>query len=152
MFHFINIVQVLMVCVRSTMQAVKFFLNKEYFLWSTIRQIFCLSLLLLMYFDVPFSSRVFLTCPFFVAISRLGSISAVSRVQSLIFPEERRLDAWPVDLVCDVIGKLIIQASSMSLEVKPVSKFLIYLAPNCIKRSLTHQMAFEIAFLVHFHT
>ena len=42
-----------------------------------------------MYFDVPFSSRVFLTCPFFVAISRLGSISAVSRVQSLILPEER---------------------------------------------------------------
>ena len=38
----------------------------------------------------------------------LGSISAVSRVRSLILPEERRLDAWPVDLVCDVIGKLII--------------------------------------------
>ena len=45
-----------------------------------------------------------------MAISKLvlGSISAVSRVRSLILPEERRLDAWPVDLVCDVIGKLII--------------------------------------------
>ena len=42
--------------------------------------------------------------------------------------------------------------SPMSVEVKPVSNFLIYLAQNCIKRSLTHQMAFEIAFPVHFHT
>ena len=38
----------------------------------------------------------------------LGSISAISRVRSLILPEEKRLDAWPVDLVCDVSGKLII--------------------------------------------
>ena len=38
----------------------------------------------------------------------IGSISAVSRVRSLILPEKRRLDAWPVDLVCDVIEKLII--------------------------------------------
>ena len=76
----------------------------------------------------------------------VGSISAVSRVRSLILPEERRLDAWPVDLVCDVIGKLIIQASSMSLEVKPVSNFLIYLAQNCIKRSLTHPNDFQNSF------
>ena len=32
-----------------------------------------------------------------------GSISAVSRVRSLILPDERRPDAWPIDLVCDVI-------------------------------------------------
>ena len=76
----------------------------------------------------------------------LGSISAVSRVRSLILPVERRLDAWPVDLVCDIIGKLIIQASSMSLEVKPVSNFLIYLAQNCIKRSLTHPNDFRNSF------
>ena len=76
----------------------------------------------------------------------VGSISAVSQVRSLILPEERRLDAWPVDLVCDVIGKLIIQASSMSLEVKPVSNFLIYLAQNCIKRSLTHPNDFRNSF------
>ena len=38
----------------------------------------------------------------------VGSISAISRVRSLILSEERRLDAWPVDLVCDVVAKLII--------------------------------------------
>ena len=36
----------------------------------------------------------------------LGSISPVSRVRSLILPDERRLDAWPIDLVCDVIDAL----------------------------------------------
>ena len=42
----------------------------------------------------------------------------------------------------------------MSLEVKPVSNFLIYLAQNYTKRSLTHPklMTFEIVFLVHFPT
>ena len=44
MFYFINPVQVLMECIPATMQAAKFFLTKEYFLWrqifiSTIRQI-----------------------------------------------------------------------------------------------------------------
>ena len=67
----------------------------------------------------------------------LGSTSAVSRVRSLILPEEGRLDARPVDLVCDAIGKLIIYASPMSPEVKPVSNFFVYLAQNCIKRSRT---------------
>ena len=47
-------------------------------------------------------------CDFIRAFENLGSISAVSRVQSLILPEKRRLDACPVDLVCDVIEKLII--------------------------------------------
>ena len=76
----------------------------------------------------------------------LGSISTVSRVRSLILPEERRLDAWPVDLVCDVIGKLITYASPISLEVKLVSNFLIYLAQNYIKRSLTHPNDFRNSF------
>ena len=76
----------------------------------------------------------------------LGSISTVSRVRSLILPEERRLDAWPVDLVCDVIEKLIIYAYPISLEVKPVSNFLIYLAQNYIKRSLTHPNDFRNSF------
>ena len=34
----------------------------------------------------------------------------------------------------------------MSLEVKPVSNFLIYLAQNCIKRSLTHPNDFRNSF------
>ena len=80
----------------------------------------------------------------------MGSISAVSRGRSLILPEERRLDAWAVDLVCDAIGKLIIYASPMSLEVKPVSNFLVYLAQNCIKRSCTHPNEFRNSFSVHF--
>ena len=83
---------------------------------------------------------------------RLGSISAVSWVGSLILPEERRPDAWPVDLVCDAIGKLIIYASPMSLEVKPVSSFLVYLAQNCIKRSRTHPNDFRNSSSVHFCT
>ena len=87
-----------------------------------------------------------LLLPFAQAVSFLGSISTVSRVRSLILPEERRLDAWPVDLVCDVIEKLIIYASPISLEVKPVSNFLIYLAQNYIKRSLTHPNDFRNSF------
>ena len=80
----------------------------------------------------------------------LTAFLSVSRGRSLILPEERRLDAWPVDLVCDAIGKLIIYASPMSLEVKPVSNFLVYLAQNCIKRSSTHPNEFRNSFLVHF--
>ena len=34
----------------------------------------------------------------------------------------------------------------MSLEVKPVSKFLIYLAQNCIKHSLTNPNDFQNSF------
>ena len=34
----------------------------------------------------------------------------------------------------------------MSLEVKPVSNFLVYLAQNCIKRSLTHPNDFRNSF------
>ena len=86
------------------------------------------------------------------ALERLGSISAVSWVRSLILPEERRLDAWPVDLVCDAIGKFIIYASPMSLEVTPVSNFLLYLTQNCIKRSCTHPNDFRNSFSVHFCT
>ena len=39
-FHFISPVQVLMVCIPSTMQAAKFILNKEYFLRSSFRRVF----------------------------------------------------------------------------------------------------------------
>ena len=74
----------------------------------------------------------------------IGSISTVSRVRSLILSEERRLDAWPVR---DAIGKLIIYASPMSREVKPV-----YLTQNCIKRSRTHPNDFRNSFSVHFCT
>ena len=73
----------------------------------------------------------------------IGLISTVSWVRSLILPEERWLDVWPVDLVCDAIGKLIIYASPVSLEVKPVSNLLVYLAQNCIKRSRTHPNDFD---------
>ena len=79
----------------------------------------------------------------------IGSISTVSRVRSLILSEERRLDAWAVR---DAIGKLIIYASPMSREVKPVSNFLVYLTQNCIKRSRTHPNDFRNSFSVHFCT
>ena len=82
----------------------------------------------------------------------VGSISTVSRVRSLILPEERRLDAWHVDLVCDVIGKLITYWSLISLEVKPVSNFLVYLVQNCIYRSRANPNDFRNSFLVHFCT
>ena len=77
---------------------------------------------------------------------QVGLISAISRVRSLILPEERRLDAWPVGLVCDVVAKLIIYPSPISLEVKLVSNFLIYLGQNCIKRSLIHPNDFRNSF------
>ena len=76
----------------------------------------------------------------------VGSISAVSRVRSLILPEERRLHAWPVDLVCDAIGKLIIYASPMSLEVKPVFSFLVFLLKVASNTPVLTQMTFEIVF------
>ena len=76
----------------------------------------------------------------------VGSISAVSRVRSLILPEERRLHAWPVDLVCDAIGKLIIYASPMSLEVKPVSSFFVYWLKIVSSTPEPTQMTFEIVF------
>ena len=41
---------------------------------------------------------------------------------------------------------------AMSLEVKPVSNFLVYLAQNCIKRSRTHPNDFRNSFSVHFCT
>ena len=77
---------------------------------------------------------------------QVGLISAISRVRSLILSEERRLDAWPVGLVCDVVAKLIIYPSPISLEVKLVSNFLIYLGQNCIKRSLIHPNDFRNSF------
>ena len=40
----------------------------------------------------------------------------------------------------------------MSLEVKPVSNFLLYLAQNCIKRSRTHPNDFRNSSSVHFCT
>ena len=38
----------------------------------------------------------------------------------------------------------------MSLEVKPVSNFLVYLAQNCINRSLTHPSDFRNSFFSTF--
>ena len=53
MFHFISPVPVLILCVSSTMQAAKFFLNKESFLWSSFQR-----------FDKPFVCRRFCYCVF----------------------------------------------------------------------------------------
>ena len=82
----------------------------------------------------------------------LGSTSAVSRVRSLILPEEGRLDAWPVDLVCDAIGKLIIYASPMSPEVKPVSNFLFIWLKIASSAPVPSQNDFRNSFSVHFCT
>ena len=71
--------------------------------------------------------------------------------RSRTHPNDFRNSLWrnwkmTFEIVCDVIGKLIIYVSPMSLEVKLVSNFLVYLVQNCIKRSRTHPNDFRNSF------
>ena len=84
---------------------------------------------------------------------QVGSISAVSRVWSLILPEERRLDTWPVGLVCDVVAKLIIFIRlRYHWRWNRFPIFLFIWVKIASSAPLSTQMTFEIVFSVHFHT